>query len=85
MKNVSLSLRLYGNIYGGHQAVVAMNDLGMHVFKPLGFDSGIPFGEFLLPIKLLTCLVQAMIFCLLFCVYLSLVTHHEHHEEAVTH
>jgi F-type H+-transporting ATPase subunit a len=81
MKNVSLSLRLYGNIYGGHQAVVAMNDLGKHIFGP----TGIPFGEFLLPIKLLTCVVQAMIFCLLFCVYLSLVTHGEHHDEAVTH
>lgn len=85
MKNVSLSLRLFGNIYGGHKAVQAMNEIGIHAFKPMGFDSGIPAGEFLMPIKLLTCVVQAMIFCLLFCVYLSLVTHHEHHEEAVTH
>jgi F-type H+-transporting ATPase subunit a len=69
MKNVSLSLRLYGNIHGGHQAVEAMNHLGMGIF--------VPFGEFLLPIKILTCVVQAMIFTLLTCVYLSLVTHHE--------
>jgi len=68
MKNVSLSLRLYGNIHGGHQAVEAMNHLG---------GSWIPIGEFLLPIKILTCVVQAMIFTLLTCVYLSLVTHHE--------
>lgn len=74
MKNVSLSLRLYGNINGGHQAVEAMNHLG---------GSWIPLGEFLLPIKILTCLVQAMIFTLLTCVYLSLVTHHEedHHDD----
>lgn len=71
MKNVSLSLRLFGNIHGGHQAVEAMNKLGEGIY--------VPFGAFLLPVKLLTCVVQAMIFCLLFCVYLSLVTHHEEH------
>lgn len=69
MKNVSLSLRLYGNIHGGHMAVEAMNKLGEAYY--------IPVGAFLLPIKLLTCVVQAMIFCLLTCVYISLVTHHD--------
>lgn len=69
MKNVSLSLRLFGNIDGGHQAVSAMNELGA--------DYLVPVGAFLLPIKFLTVVVQALIFCLLFCVYLSLVTHHD--------
>jgi len=73
MKNVSLSLRLFGNIHGGHEAVSAMNKIGDHILGPLS----IPFGNFLLPIKLLTCIVQALIFCLLTCVYISLVTHHE--------
>ncbi|HMS54075.1 MAG TPA: F0F1 ATP synthase subunit A [Fimbriimonadaceae bacterium] len=68
MKNVSLSLRLYGNMNGGHQAVEAMNLLG---------GDYIPVGGFLILIKLLTVVVQAMIFTLLTCVYLSLVTHHE--------
>jgi F-type H+-transporting ATPase subunit a len=45
-----------------------------------GWAGLIPFGSFLMPIKLLTCVVQAMIFCLLMSVYLSLVT--SHHEEA---
>jgi F-type H+-transporting ATPase subunit a len=76
MKNISLSLRLYGNIHGGHLAVESMNKLGESVY--------IPVGAFLLPIKLLTVIVQAMIFTILTCVYISLVTHHdeEHHEEA---
>lgn len=80
MKNVSLSLRLFGNINGGHQAVEAMNALGVH---PFGLSwLNIPLGEFLLPIKILTVVVQAMIFTLLTCVYLSLVTaHHDDHEE----
>lgn len=74
MKNVSLSLRLYGNIHGGHQAVEAMNNI-----LPVnigGHEIGIPFGFLLIPIKLLTCLVQALIFSLLTCVYINLVTAH---------
>lgn len=73
MKNVSLSLRLFGNIEGGHQAVVAMNDLGAPIYFPFGF--------FLLPIKVLTCIVQALIFTLLTSVYISLVTHGEDHHD----
>ena len=78
MKNLSLSLRLFGNIHGGHLAITKMNDLGNRFL--------IPFGTFLLPIKLLTCVVQALIFTLLSCVYLSLVTSHgEGHEEHEDH
>ena len=77
MKMVSLSLRLYGNIDGGHKAADAMSDL----FSKTPGDMFVPIGALLLPIKLLTCVVQALIFCLLFCVYLSLVTHHEEHHE----
>jgi F-type H+-transporting ATPase subunit a len=70
MKNLSLTLRLYGNIDGGHRAADAMSALGKDIY--------IPFGAFLMPVKLLTCVVQALIFCLLFCVYISLVTSHDH-------
>jgi F-type H+-transporting ATPase subunit a len=78
MKNASLSLRLYGNIFGGGKAVHAMNALGEKYY--------IPVGEFLLPVKLLTVVVQAMIFCLLTCVYISLVTaHHDDLEEEHGH
>lgn len=78
MKNLSLSLRLYGNIDGGHRAAEAMNDLTSKYL--------IPSGAFLMPIKLLTCVVQALIFCLLTCVYISLVTHHdEGHEHGDDH
>ena len=71
--------RLYGNIHGGHLAVEAMNQLGNKIYVPLGV-------LVLLLIKLLTCLVQALIFTMLTCVYLSLVTHHseDHAEEGHT-
>ena len=96
MKNVSLSLRLFGNIDGGHRAAEAMNSMGIHVGEAIfGWTNvpfleaiSIPFGAFLLPIKLLTVVVQALIFCLLSCVYLSLVTHHEDdygHEGGAAH
>lgn len=75
MKNLSLTLRLYGNIHGGHEAVLAMNKLGESIY--------VPVGAFLLPVKLLTCVVQALIFCLLMCVYIGLVTSHDHDEEHV--
>lgn len=73
MKAVSLSLRLYGNIHGGHEAVLAMNKLGDAIYTPV--------GAFMLPIKLLTCVVQALIFCLLLCVYIGLVTSHDHGDD----
>lgn len=84
IKNVSLSLRLFGNIEGGHRAVEAMNNLGIHIG---GTPFSIPIGFFLLPIKVLTVVVQALIFSLLTCVYISLVTHHDeehghdHHDD----
>ncbi len=67
MKNVSLSLRLFGNIHGGHVAVESLNSITPYF----------PLGGFLLLVKLLTVIVQALVFNLLTCVYISLVTHHE--------
>lgn len=69
MKNISLSLRLFGNIHGGHIAVESLNSLGRDIYFPI--------GGFLLLVKLLTVIVQALVFTLLTCVYISLVTHHE--------
>lgn len=70
MKNVSLSLRLFGNIHGGHTAVEALNT----AYGPM---LHLPVGGFLILVKLLTVVVQALVFTLLTCVYISLVTHHE--------
>jgi len=74
MKNVSLSLRLFGNIFGGHSAVEALNAVGRPVYAPL--------GGLLLLVKLLTVIVQALVFTLLTCVYISLVTHHDEEHDA---
>lgn len=86
MKNVSLSLRLFGNIHGGHVAVESLN----HLWAPFamnGSDVYMPLGGLLILVKLLTVIVQALVFCLLTCVYIGLVTHHEepHGEHAPAH
>lgn len=81
MKMVSLSLRLYGNIHGGHEVVSNLNKLG--VFHMAGHDWAVPIGAVLLPIKLLTVIVQALVFTLLLCVYIGLVTSHD--EEHASH
>jgi F-type H+-transporting ATPase subunit a len=80
-KLLSLSLRLYGNINGGHIVVMNLNALG-----ELGPIS-LPLGGLLILIKLLTVIVQALVFTLLTSVYIALVTHHEepeghHHKES---
>lgn len=75
MKMLSLSLRLYGNIHGGHEVVLNLNNLGK--FSVGGLDVALPVGGLLLPIKLLTVIVQALVFTLLLSVYLGLVTHHD--------
>jgi F-type H+-transporting ATPase subunit a len=77
MKNISLSLRIFANIHGGHEAVLNMNKVGENVY--------IPIGAFLLPLKVLTCLIQAMIFCLLTCVYIGLVTSHHDDDHGHDH
>lgn len=81
-KMLSLSMRLFGNIEGGHIVVHELNKLGT-----IGsHEAAIPFGGILLPIKMLTVVVQALVYCLLTCVYLGLVTHHsEEHEHDAGH
>jgi F-type H+-transporting ATPase subunit a len=84
LKLASLSIRLYGNIDGGHRVVEELNH--MLTFGVAGMEIAVPFGALLIPIKLLTCLVQALVFTLLLSVYIGLVTHHEEgHDEGHAH
>lgn len=79
MKLFSLSIRLYGNIHGGHLAVGALN--GMIPVVPV-------LGGLLLPIKFFTCVLQAFVWVVLTCTYLSMVTSHgdeDHEPEESSH
>lgn len=75
IRPVSLSFRLYGNIFGEEQVVSA---LATKLGAPGPF-----FAVLLLPLEVMTSVLQALVFTLLVSVYISLATEkHGEHEEA---
>lgn len=76
-KNVSLSLRLYINMSAEHSLKAAFRKI-----IEIG-DFGVPLDAVLVPLTVLVSIVQALVFAVLTCVYLSLFVSHE--EEAHAH
>ncbi len=76
---VSLSLRLFGNIYAGENLMHTMSDLGetMHMPTVISFLMKIivPIPFYFL--EMLVGVVQALVFTLLCAVYIKLTTSHE--------
>jgi len=78
VKPVSLALRLFGNVWGEDVLIAVFVGMGGDIFVPLHF----PF----LLLALLTSFVQAVVFCLLTTVYITLMLpHDEEHHEATSH
>ena len=75
-KVVSLSVRLYGNMYGEHEVNAMFRDL-VHVG---GFP--VPLNAPLLLLAIFTCLIQALVFGILTAIYLGLMTSHEGSDHA---
>jgi F-type H+-transporting ATPase subunit a len=80
-KPVSLSCRLFGNIFGEDMLLVGFATLGIGAFAAMGLG-GLPFG---LPVHfvflflaLLTSFVQAMVFSMLSTIYFLLMLPHDH-------
>ena len=69
VRPVSLSLRLFGNMFGDHTVIATFMSL---TFLPLIYP--IPF----VALGLLVAIVQTLVFCMLATVYLSLAISHEH-------
>jgi F-type H+-transporting ATPase subunit a len=73
VRPVSLTFRLYGNIYGGEAMIDQIKHLAPNIFaKTLG----------LLPVysyELLVATVQALVFCLLTAVFTALMCRHDDH------
>lgn len=94
IKPISLSLRLFGNIYGEETLIAVMVMLGAQFMGFLlgqfgdtgslvaGFVPGIPFQVPFYFIVLIASTVQALVFTLLSTVYISLMLPHGHEEEA---
>lgn len=80
IKPFTLAVRLFGNIFGEDVIIV--------VLAGLGATFGLSFLPLHVPVVLLaliTAIVQAMVFSILTCIYLSLLSPHGHHEEHDEH
>jgi F-type H+-transporting ATPase subunit a len=87
LRNLTLSMRLYGNIYAGENVLHTMSGMLDHLHPAIAFA-----GNVLLPLpfyfmELLVGALQAMVFTLLTAVYIKLSTDHgdEHHGEEAHH
>ena len=78
---LTLAMRLFGNIFGEDTVIIVLATLGATMLPAIP----IPLHIFILPLALLTAFVQAMVFSLLTCIYLSLVSHHDSEHEAHGH
>lgn len=73
LRNLSLSVRLFGNVFGGESLIVNLTNTFPHVLIPIPFYF----------LELLIGLVQALVFTLLSAVYIGLICNHEGgHEDA---
>ena len=78
-KPISLSCRLFGNVFGEDMLLVAFVSLGVMTLAwshlPIGLPLQLPF----LVLALLTSTLQAMVFMVLSTIYILLMLPHEHH------
>lgn len=76
IKPFTLAVRLFGNIFGEDVILLVLAGLGAASVATMWIPIQFP----VMLLALLTGLVQAMVFSILTCIYISLVTHHEHEE-----
>jgi F-type H+-transporting ATPase subunit a len=72
----TLAVRLFGNIFGEDVIIIVLAGLGLKLAgSALGW---LPLQFPVMLLALLTDIVQAGVFAILTCIYISLVSHHEH-------
>lgn len=79
IKPISLSLRLFGNIFGEDMLLAIFALLGVILLAPLGSPVGIPLHLPFMMLSMLLGFIQAMVFALLSAVYLSMMLPHDEH------
>jgi F-type H+-transporting ATPase subunit a len=83
IKPLSLSLRLFGNIFGEDMLLAVFAILGTVVLSATGLPIGIPFHLPFMFLSLMMGAIQALVFSLLAAVYIALMLPHDHdHAEA---
>jgi F-type H+-transporting ATPase subunit a len=76
-RNVSLSFRLYGNVFGGENLLTNMLEMGGNLLGPyFAWVIALPFYG----LELLIGFVQAFVFAILTAVYIGLICNHGDHE-----
>jgi len=83
IRPVSLSLRLYGNVFAGENLLSSMITLGtdLHLPKWLSYIASVTLPVPFYFLELLVGILQAFVFTLLCAVYLQLSTTHDEDEE----
>ena len=87
-KPVSLSCRLFGNIFGEDMLLVGFATLGIGALSAIGLGAlpfGLPIHFIFLFLALLTSFVQAMVFSMLSTIYFLLMLPHDHGHEGEAH
>jgi len=80
-KPISLSCRLFGNIFGEDMLLVAFASLGIAMLPFQQVPFGVPMQAIFYPLVLLGGFLQAMVFTVLSTIYILLMLPHEHHDE----
>jgi F-type H+-transporting ATPase subunit a len=78
-KPISLSCRLFGNVFGEDMLLVAFATLGVTTLAFTGLPFGLPLQLPFLMLALLTGTLQALVFTVLSTIYLLLMLPHEDH------
>ncbi|NOT33206.1 MAG: F0F1 ATP synthase subunit A [Candidatus Eisenbacteria bacterium] len=78
-KPVSLSCRLFGNIFGEDMLLVGFTTLGVGVLAATGLPFGLPIQLPFLFLSLMMGTIQALVFTMLSTVYLLLMLPHDDH------
>jgi F-type H+-transporting ATPase subunit a len=86
-KPISLSCRLFGNIFGEDMLMVGFAALGVGMLSFTHLPVGVPIHAIFFPLALLTSGLQAFVFTVLTTIYILLMLPHEEHahEEEAQH
>jgi len=76
-KPVTLSVRLFGNVFAEHTLLAVMAVLGVGALSVIHSPVGLPFELPFMFLALLTGSIQALVFAVLTAVYIALVLPHE--------
>lgn len=82
IKPLSLSLRLFGNIFGEDALIASFITLGIVVASLIHLPFGVPLQMPFMALSLILGSIQALVFALLTTIYIALILpHKEHHHE----